>query len=141
MSKQDALPLNILLVEDDTVDLETIQRAFRKRKIANPLFVARDGIEALELLDNDTVQAPVLILLDINLPRMDGLEFLKRIRKDSRHQNHVVFVLTTSESQADIYQAYDLNISGYMLKSEVGDGFADVIGLVDGYSICIQAPR
>lgn len=141
MSKQDALPLNILLVEDDTVDLEAIQRAFRKRKIANPLFVARDGIEALELLDNDTVRAPVLILLDINLPRMDGLEFLKRIRKDPRHQNHVVFALTTSESQADIYQAYDLNISGYMLKSEVGDGFVDVIGLVDGYSICIQAPR
>ncbi|MEL6368534.1 MAG: response regulator, partial [Pseudomonadota bacterium] len=129
----DTMPVNILLVEDDEVDIENVRRALRKRKIANPLFVARDGLEALELLEREQVTAPVMILLDINMPRMDGLEFLKRIRKDDQHKNHTVFVLTTSARLSDLYQAYDLSVSGYMMKSDVGDAFIEALELVDDY--------
>ncbi|MEL6214903.1 MAG: response regulator [Pseudomonadota bacterium] len=133
------MPVNILLVEDDEVDIENVRRALRKRKIANPLFVARDGLEALELLERGQVTAPVMILLDINMPRMDGLEFLKRIRKDDQHKNHTVFVLTTSARQSDLYQAYDLSVSGYMMKSDVGDAFIEALELVDDYWRVIEA--
>ncbi len=135
----DTMPVNILLVEDDEVDIENVRRALRKRKIANPLFVARDGLEALELLERGQVTAPVMILLDINMPRMDGLEFLKRIRKDDQHKNHTVFVLTTSARQSDLYQAYDLSVSGYMMKSDVGDAFIEALELVDDYWRVIEA--
>ncbi|MEO1581823.1 MAG: response regulator [Pseudomonadota bacterium] len=133
------MPVNILLVEDDEVDIENVRRALRKRKIANPLFVARDGLEALELLEREQVTAPVMILLDINMPRMDGLEFLKRIRKDDQHKNHTVFVLTTSARLSDLYQAYDLSVSGYMMKSDVGDAFIEALELVDDYWRVIEA--
>lgn len=135
----DTMPVNILLVEDDEVDIENVRRALRKRKIANPLFVARDGLEALELLEREQVTAPVMILLDINMPRMDGLEFLKRIRKDDQHKNHTVFVLTTSARLSDLYQAYDLSVSGYMMKSDVGDAFIEALELVDDYWRVIEA--
>ncbi len=136
----DTMPVNILLVEDDEVDIENVRRALRKRKIANPLFVARDGLEALELLGREEVTAPVMILLDINMPRMDGLEFLKRIRKDDEHKNHTVFILTTSARQSDLYKAYDLSVAGYMMKSDVGDAFIEAVELVDDYWRVVVTP-
>ncbi|MEM6818692.1 MAG: response regulator [Pseudomonadota bacterium] len=135
----DTLPVNILLVEDDEVDIENVRRALRKRKIANPFFVAHDGLEALQLLNSEAVSAPVMILLDINMPRMDGLEFLKRIREDDDHKAHTVFILTTSARQSDLYQAYDLNVAGYMMKSDVGDAFIEAVELVDDYWRVIEA--
>ena len=127
------LPVNILLVEDDDIDLEVVTRAFRKRRIANNLFVARDGIEALDLLRSGKIASPVMILLDINLPRMDGLEFLKAIRTDPQHYHHTVFVLTTSANQVDLYKAYDLNVAGYMVKSDVGEGFVEAVQQIEAY--------
>lgn len=133
-------PVSVLLVEDDVIDRQFIHRAFDKLRIANEVFHASDGIEALDLLRSGQVPRPVLILLDINMPRMNGLEFLKALRQDREHAHHVVFVLTTSSDQKDIYEAYNLNIAGYMLKSGVGEGFVDAISLIEHYWRVVEMP-
>lgn len=92
--------VNLLLVEDDEVDVQGLKRAFAKSRIGNPITVARDGIEALEILRGENGQAklakPHLILLDLNMPRMNGLEFLEAIRADEDLKTSVVFMITTS---------------------------------------------
>ncbi len=94
--------VTILLVEDDDVDVMGIERALRKLKILNHIVRAKDGLEALELLrDPDAVRRPYIILLDINMPRMNGLEMLAELRDDPRLTSAVVFVLTTSKSDED----------------------------------------
>ena len=103
--------LNILLVEDDQVDVMNVKRAFDKNRIANPLFVAADGIEALELLRSDTVpRERRLVLLDLNMPRMNGIEFLRELRADPQLQLTPVVVLTTSDDERDKINAYNLNV-------------------------------
>lgn len=90
--------VHLLLVEDDEVDAEAIKRAFRKRRIANPFTVVRDGIEALEVLrgedGREPLPRPFLILLDLNMPRMSGLEFLRETRQDPELRDAIIFVLT-----------------------------------------------
>ena len=140
MDASNSFPVNILLVEDDEVDIENVRRIFERRKIGNPLFVARDGQEAQALLQNGTVRSPALVLLDIGLPRMDGIEFLTWMRSEPEHESHVVFIFTVSDKQTDLYRAYDLNVSGYMLKSEVGDSFIEAVELIEDYWRVIEAP-
>ncbi|MEL6216704.1 MAG: response regulator, partial [Pseudomonadota bacterium] len=106
MDASNRFPVNILLVEDDEVDIENVRRIFERRKIGNPLFVARDGQEAQSLLQNGTVRSPALVLLDIGLPRMDGIEFLTWMRSEPEHKSHVVFIFTVSDKQTDLYRAY-----------------------------------
>lgn len=89
-------PVTILLVEDDDVDAQGVERSLRKRKIANEIVRAVDGLDALALLQEDKVKRPYIILLDLQMPRMSGLEFLKKLRSDPQHDLSVVFVLTTS---------------------------------------------
>lgn len=138
-------PISLLLVEDDDVDAEAINRAFKKNKIANPLTRVRNGLEALALLrgedPNRTLIAPYIILVDINMPRMNGHEFLMALRKDKALHNCVVFVLTTSDSDRDIDQAYSQNVAGYILKSRVGSDFANLTGIIDHYWRYIELPR
>jgi CheY-like chemotaxis protein len=138
-------PISILLVEDDDIDAEAIKRAFKKQKIANPLTRVADGIEALALLrgeeQNRTLSSPYIILLDINMPRMNGHEFLMALREDKALHNCVVFVLTTSDSDRDIDQAYSQNVAGYILKSRVGEDFSNLTGLIDHYWRYIELPR
>ena len=140
MDASNRFPVNILLVEDDEVDIENVRRIFERRKIGNPLFVARDGQEAQALLQNGTVRSPALGLLDIGLPRMDGSEFLTWMRSEPEHESHVVFIFTVSDKQTELYRAYDLNVSGYMLKSEVGDSFIEAVELIEDYWRVIEAP-
>src|SRR5690606_24646767 len=89
--------VTVLLVDDDDVDVEAVRRAFRKAKIANPVEVARDGLEALKMLRGGSpgraVSKPYIIILDLNMPRMDGIEFLNELRTDPEHHDAVVFVL------------------------------------------------
>lgn len=129
----------LLLVDDDDVDVEGIERAFKKYKIANPILRAKDGLEALELLEN-SINQPYVILLDLNMPRMGGIEFLKTIRKHPNHHSAVVFILTTSNADQDIAATYNEHISGYFVKSEMGANFFDIVQLFDGYWRIVKLP-
>ncbi len=123
---------SFLLVEDNDVDYEVIERSLKKLKIANPLFRAQDGIEALEFLEGShpsgiQIKAPYLILLDLNMPRMSGVEFLRELRQRPHLKSAIVIVLTTSDREEDISEAYDYHVAGYLVKppnvSEILDMF------------------
>lgn len=135
---------NILLVEDDELDVKAVKRAFRDLKIANPLFEARDGIEALDLLRGTNGQTaipnPRIILLDLNMPRMGGLEFLDEIRKDPKLHSCVVFVMTTSAAEEDRVKAYDRNVAGYVLKHSPGRSFLDAVSMLEHYWRIVELP-
>lgn len=134
--------LNILLVEDDEVDIMNVQRAFKKNNIGNPLFVARNGLEALQLLRNETdvlVPRIHIILLDINMPKMGGIEFLTEIRKDPALKAISVFVMTTSNEDGDKISAFNLNVAGYILKPLSFESFANSISVLNHYwHLCEQ---
>ena len=130
--------VTILLVEDDEVDVKALKWAFEKLKVANPLVVARDGVEALELLRE--LPRPYLIITDINMPRMNGIEFLRKVRQSDQFRDSIVFVLTTSNDEQDKIDAYDLNVAGYMLKTDMGTSFSRAISLIDNYWKVVEFP-
>jgi CheY-like chemotaxis protein len=136
--------VNILLVEDDIVDIMVLQRAFRQRKITNPLTVARDGIEALEILRGGPERLPLprphIILLDLNLPRMNGIEFLDILRVDTTLRDAVVFVLTTSSAYEDKAAAYRLNIAGYMVKANFGSDVLQIVTMLEHFWQVVEFP-
>jgi CheY-like chemotaxis protein len=135
--------VNVLLVEDNEVDQEGVRRAFERHRIANPVRVASDGVEALRILRGDGVDRlarPYLILLDINLPRMNGLELLRALRADPELRDSIVFVLTTSQRDEDRLASYDLNVAGYMVKSDVGAGFLGMVQMLDHYWRVVEFP-
>ena len=134
----------LLLVEDDDVAAEAVERAFRKAKIANPIVRARDGVEALAMLHDKsvppTVSRPHLILLDLKMPRMNGLTFLQELRNDPELKQTIVFVLTTSDSEKDRDDAYKYLIAGYIVKSRAGQDFMELIQLLDLYWRVVEFP-
>jgi CheY-like chemotaxis protein len=130
--------VTILLVEDDEVDVKALKWAFEKLKVANPLVVAHDGVEALELLRE--LPRPYLIITDINMPRMNGIELLRQIRQSDQFRDSIVFVLTTSNDEQDKIDAYDLNVAGYMLKTDMGTSFSRAISLIDNYWKVVEFP-
>ncbi len=136
--------VTVLLVEDDAVEVMAVERAFKKKKIANPVVVAKDGIEALAILRAEDgrapLQRPFLILLDLNMPRMNGIEFLHQIRSDDQLSNTVVFVLTTSKADEDRTAAYREHVAGYIVKANVGNDFVEVITLLDAYWRIVELP-
>ena len=122
---------SILLVEDDEVDVEAIRRVFAKRRVANPLHVAHDGVDALRMLhgedNSDAIGRPCVILLDLNLPRMSGLEFLDELRRDTDWKDSIVFVLTTSNSDRDRLASYAQHVAGYLLKADADEEFTQLV--------------
>ncbi|WP_166368308.1 response regulator [Psychromonas sp. SA13A] len=133
--------VSILLVEDDDIDAKAVERGFAKLKLANPIIRTKNGLEALELLRQpDAIPRPYLILLDLNMPIMGGLEFLKIIRQDEELKNTIIFVLTTSSADQDLVAAYNENIAGYIVKSDVKGGFDKVIKLLDCYWRVVMLP-
>jgi DNA-binding NarL/FixJ family response regulator len=130
--------VKILLVEDDEIDVKALLKAFKKLKIANPVTVAKDGLEGWDALQKLT--RPYLIILDINMPRMNGLELLRKIRTSKQHHDAIVFILTTSTDEKDKFEAYDLNVAGYMLKSDMGTSFIRAIEMVERYWRVIEFP-
>lgn len=136
--------VTFLLVEDDDVDVKAIERAFKHLKIANPLVIANDGIDALEMLRGDggrpALQRPYLILLDLNMPRMNGLEFLRTIRADPDLRDALVFVLTTSKAEQDRIEAYSQNVAGYVVKTDLGTTFMDAMAMLNHYWRVIEFP-
>lgn len=133
-------PVTVFLVEDDDIDTEAIRRAFRKAKLANPVVRARDGREALAMLRRQEVPQPCVILLDINMPRMNGHEFLEALRADEAFSALIVFVLTTSTSEQDRMKAYEQHIAGYMIKDEVGEQFSRMLTMLDAYWTVVHLP-
>jgi CheY-like chemotaxis protein len=122
--------VNILLVEDDAVDVMNVQRAFQKRQISSPLYVAGDGLEAMNMLRGPSPKVSperLVILLDLNMPAMNGIEFLRELRADPKLKSIPVIVLTTSNQDDDLTEAYRLNVAGYLLKPVA---FADFVELM-----------
>lgn len=133
--------LNILIVEDDEVDVMNVQRAFRKNNIANPLFVAGNGLEALELLRGGKVPRDRrIILLDLNMPKMNGIEFLRELRADPGLQATPVIVLTTSNDERDRIEAYNLNVAGYLLKPVTFSNFCETMATLNKYWALVELP-
>ncbi len=133
--------LNILLVEDDEVDVMNVKRAFERAHIANPLFVAGDGLEALEKLRSGEVPAyRRLVLLDLNMPRMNGIEFLRELRKDPDLSSIPVVVLTTSTLDRDRIDAYKLNIAGYLVKPVTFASFCELVVTLNKYWTLVELP-
>jgi CheY-like chemotaxis protein len=133
--------LNILLVEDDQVDVMNVRRAFDKNHIVNPLYVASNGLEALEMLRKDLVpQERRIVLLDLNMPRMSGLEFLRELRADPSLQFTPVIVLTTSNDERDKIEAYNLNVAGYLLKPVTFVNFIEVMATLNKYWTLVELP-
>jgi len=129
----------LFLIEDDDVDAEGVERAFIENKIANKIVRARDGVEAFKILDSGILQH-YIILLDLNMPGMGGIEFLQKLRKNDKYSKAVVFVLTTSNSDKDILSSYKEHISGYFVKGEMGSDFFHIAKLFDGYWKIVKLP-
>ncbi len=123
----------ILLVEDDRVDVMTIRRALRDIKITNPLKVAGNGEEALTLLRDEAERLPCLILLDLRMPRMGGIEFLQVAKSDELLKRIPVVVLTTSREESDRIESFDLGVAGYMIKPVHYQEFMEIIRAIDLY--------
>lgn len=140
--------VQILLIEDDDIDAEIVRRAFASRRIANPLHRAGDGVAALEMLRGSSTNGltltplarPFLILLDLNMPRMNGIEFLHTLRDDPLLHDSLVFVLTTSDDDRDKVAAYARHVAGYLVKSRVGDDFVELVNMLECYWRYVEFP-
>ncbi|NMO13672.1 response regulator [Pyxidicoccus fallax] len=133
--------LHILLIEDDEVDVMNVRRAFQKNHIANPLYVAGNGLEGLEMLRNGQVpEGRRLVLLDLNLPKMNGIEFLRAVRADPALSATSVVVLTTSANERDKVEAYKLNVAGYLLKPVTFVNFVEVMATLNKYWTLVEMP-
>ena len=133
--------LNILVVDDDDVDVMNVQRAFKKGNIPNPLFVAGDGLQGLEVLrGNAFPKTNRLVLLDLNMPRMNGIEFLRELRADPELKATTVVVLTTSNDTRDKVEAYNLNVAGYLTKPVTFGNFVDLMVTLNKYWMLVELP-
>ena len=132
--------VTIVLVEDDIVDVKTIQRAFQKNKISNPLYITSNGVEALEFLRHQgnysnaaEAPRPNLILLDLNMPVMNGLEFLEAMKADRELKQIPVVIMTTSKEDSDRLESYNLGVAGYIVKPVEFDKFQEMVKIIDLY--------
>jgi CheY-like chemotaxis protein len=133
--------LNILLVEDDEVDVMNVRRAFKKNNIGNPLWVAGNGLDALALLRGPEIpRERRLVLLDLNMPRMNGIEFLRELRADPELGLTPVVVLTTSDDERDRVDAYHLNVAGYILKPVTFVSFVEAMATLNKYWTLVEMP-
>ena len=130
----------ILLVEDDRMDAMTVKRAMRELNVANPLVRAANGEEALEYLRNDDYDKPCVILLDLNMPRMNGIEFLEAAKADEQLKKIPVVVLTTSGEKRDIIDSFNLNAAGYMVKPLDYEKFVETMRAIDIYWSVSKVP-
>ena len=139
--------VEILLVEDNPDDVELTLHALRKEKLANNIHVARDGEEALEFLfgngahDNRSLERPPkLILMDLKLPKVDGIEVLKRLKADARTRNTPVVILTSSKEERDLINGYSLGANSYIQKPVDFDQFREIVKTVGLYWLLINQP-
>ena len=132
--------VNVLLVDDDEVDIMGVKREFKKSDFSNPIVVANNGQEALQKLRDGSVNHPCMVLLDLNMPKMNGLEFLREVRQDPILKEMIVFVLTTSKAESDVKAAYAHNVAGYIVKDRTDEGFINTTSLLDQYTRLVEFP-
>jgi CheY-like chemotaxis protein len=145
----DANAVELLLVEDNPDDLELALRSLRKAKLANHIHVARDGAEALDFIfcegthsTRKITDTPRVILLDLKLPKIDGLEVLRRVKGDPRTKTIPVVVLTSSKEQSDIVESYGLGVNSYIVKPVNFERFAEAVGQLGLYWVLLnQSPQ
>jgi len=130
----------ILLAEDNAVDVMIVERAFKDLNIKNQLVCTGNGEEALEYLKNDSNKKPCIILLDLNMPKMNGIEFLKIVKADKVLKKIPVIVLTTSSQQRDIVESFKLSIAGYIVKSVDYSKFTQAISTINMYWTLSELP-
>ncbi len=131
----------VLLVEDDAIDTMTVRRAFRDLKLSNPLAHATNGEEALKYLNDPENPKPCVILLDLNMPRMNGVEFMRVIKVDPALKKIPVVVLTTSRDDRDIVESYKLSAAGYIIKPVDYKKFVEAIRTIDVYWTISELPQ
>jgi CheY-like chemotaxis protein len=136
---------SLLLIDDDEVDVMTVKRAFKKNNITSPLYVATNGVEALAMLRGNEMPKLLmgqrrLILLDLNMPKMGGIEFLRELRADSELRGLPVIVLTTSNEDKDKVEAYNLNVAGYIIKPVTFTKCVEAIGPLNKYWTLSEMP-
>ena len=139
-----ALPVTILLVEDDDVDAMTVERCLKQAKITNTMVRAQDGVEALEMLRGThasvRLAAPYLLLVDIRMPRLDGIGLINEIRNDPQLTRTVIFVLTTSDADRDKMAAYNAHVAGYIVKTGSSDQFLTLATMLNYYLVIVEPP-
>ena len=132
---------NILLVEDDDINVMNIRRAFEKGNLRNPLFHADDGLVALDMLRGGLLPpGRRLVLLDLNMPRMSGIEFLAELRADPELRSTPVVVLTTSDAERDRVEVYNLHVAGYLLKPVRFVAFVEIMATLNRYWTLMEMP-
>lgn len=131
----------ILLIEDDRVDVMTLERAMKDLNVTNPVVNVRNGEEALRYLRNEANQKLCLILLDLNMPKVNGIEFLQLAKADEMLKNIPVVMLTTSTEQQDITESFKLGAAGYMVKSIDYKRFVEIIKVIDLYWTLSELPN
>jgi CheY-like chemotaxis protein len=133
-----------LIVDDDKVSVFALQRMMKRLKLVNPVVTASDGIEALKILrgseTNRPLSGPYIVILDLNMPRMNGHEFMVELRKDARLRKTVVFVSSSSNATADIDAAYSQNVAGYLVKDGTAEGFRSSLKMIDDYAELVVLP-
>lgn len=133
----------ILLVEDRPIDIDLTRRAFERQKVLNPIQVARDGEEAIAFFDrweSGEELIPICILLDLRMPKMNGLEVLRRLKSHPKFSTIPVIVLTTSTEDGDIEEAYKLGCNSYIVKPVEFDKFVDVAAKIELYWCALNRP-
>jgi CheY-like chemotaxis protein len=136
--------ITLLLIEDDDVEAERVARAFRQSGTTHSIRRALDGVEALDILRGNVpppLSNRVVILLDLKMPRMDGIQFLDELRSDESLRQAIVFVLTTSENEQDRLRAYERHIAGYIVKTKCAASFAEVVAMVEAYCTLVDFPE
>lgn len=130
----------ILLVEDDAIDRMTVERALREIRVTNTLEMVGNGEEALEFLRDPAREQPGIILLDLNMPKMNGIEFLKFVKADESLRRIPVVVLTTSKDEQDRVDSFSLGVAGYMVKPVDYMQFVEVVKAIDLYWTLSEMP-
>lgn len=136
--------IQIVLIDDDEVDVEAVARLLRKHRLPYDLVTFSNGSEAKNALagsfGQELAKQPYLILLDLNMPRMNGIELLDWLRAQPHLRRAIVFAFTTSEAQQDCRAAYDRQVAGYLVKSHLGSGYAALARILDTYTHAVLFP-
>lgn len=136
-TSQNYEPIEILLVEDNPGDIRLIKEVLKEGKVLNNLILAKDGVEAMEILENRDIPKPALILLDLNLPRKNGLEVLAEVKNNPELRTIPVIVLTTSSAEEDIVRSYDLFANAYLTKPVELEEFIRLVRTIEGFWLTV----